>query len=186
MQVEAKMTRKLLTTALVCSAVLAAGASARAGQAPAAASAPDIPVSHHDRVYAAEQFSNTVSVTDPADNKLLGVIRLGEPSPANFSPLYNGQVAGAWHGLFARSPHHRRRIASAPTPSLHRHRDQCGKTHHLCWTGAARGVLHARRQVKSGSPCAARTTCPCSTPATYQEKTQDHRAQRPRDADLLA
>src|SRR5215470_10046801 len=30
------------------------------------------PVSHHDRVYAAEQFSNTVSVTDPADNTLLG------------------------------------------------------------------------------------------------------------------
>jgi len=63
-----------------------------AGQAPGAATDPDIPVSHHDRVYAAEQFSNTVSVTDPADNKLLGVIRLGEPSPTNFSPLYRGQV----------------------------------------------------------------------------------------------
>jgi len=37
---------------------------------------------HHDRVYAAEQFSNTVSVTDPVDNKLLGVIRLGDPQPA--------------------------------------------------------------------------------------------------------
>ncbi|TGQ24957.1 hypothetical protein EN859_036075, partial [Mesorhizobium sp. M00.F.Ca.ET.216.01.1.1] len=45
--------------------------SAWAGQAPGAASAPDIAVSHHDRVYAAEQFSNTVSVTDPADNRLL-------------------------------------------------------------------------------------------------------------------
>jgi YVTN family beta-propeller protein len=65
---------------------------ARAGQAPFAASAPDIPVSHRDRVYAAEQFSNTVSVTDPADNKLLGVIKLGDPQPANFSPLYRGQV----------------------------------------------------------------------------------------------
>ena len=29
---------------------------------------------------------------DPADNRLLGVIRLGEPQPANFSPLYRGQV----------------------------------------------------------------------------------------------
>jgi YVTN family beta-propeller protein len=65
---------------------------ALAGQAPFSAAAPDIPVSHHDRVYAAEQFSNTVSVTDPADNKLLGVIRLGDPSPTNFSPLYKGQV----------------------------------------------------------------------------------------------
>lgn len=38
------------------------------------------------------QFSNTVSVTDPADNHLLGVIRLGDPSPGNFSPLYHDQV----------------------------------------------------------------------------------------------
>jgi len=49
-----------------------------AGQAPGAASDPDVAISHRDRVYAAEQFSNTVSVTDPADNKLLGVIhRMG-------------------------------------------------------------------------------------------------------------
>jgi YVTN family beta-propeller protein len=75
-----------------------------AGQAPAAAADPDIPVSHHDRVYAAEQFSNTVSVTDPAANKLLGVIRLGEPAPANFSPLYKGQLLV--HGM-GFSPDHR-------------------------------------------------------------------------------
>jgi YVTN family beta-propeller protein len=43
-------------------------------------------------VYAAEQFSNTVSVTDPVDNALLGVIRLGDPQPANLSPLYKGQL----------------------------------------------------------------------------------------------
>jgi len=74
------------------------------GQAPALASAPDIPVSHHDRVYAAEQFSNTVSVIDPADNQLLGVIRLGQPLPASFSPLYTGQLLV--HGL-GFSPDHR-------------------------------------------------------------------------------
>src|SRR3979490_1176446 len=62
------------------------------GQAPGAATDPDIAVSHRDRVYAAEQFSNTVSVTDPVDNRLLGVIRLGDPQPGNFSPLYKGQV----------------------------------------------------------------------------------------------
>jgi YVTN family beta-propeller protein len=78
--------------------------SALAGQAPGAASDRDIPISHRDRVYAAEQFSNTVSVTDPADNKLLGVIRLGDPAPASFSPLYRGQVLV--HGMgFA--PDHR-------------------------------------------------------------------------------
>jgi YVTN family beta-propeller protein len=83
---------------------LFAVASAFAGQAPGAAGDPDIPVSHRDRVYAAEQFSNTVSVTDPAANKLLGVIRLGDPQPANFSPLYRGQVLV--HGM-GFSPDHR-------------------------------------------------------------------------------
>lgn len=57
-----------------------------------------------DRVYAAEQFSNTVSVTDAATDKLVGLIRLGEPQPASFSPLYRGQVLV--HGLGA-SPDHR-------------------------------------------------------------------------------
>ncbi len=63
-----------------------------------------MPVSHRDRVYAAEQFSNTVSVTDPVDNKLLGVIRLGDPQPGNLSPLYRGQVLV--HGM-GFSPDHK-------------------------------------------------------------------------------
>ena len=78
--------------------------AALAGQAPGAAASPDIPISHRDRVYAAEQFSNTVSVTDPVDNKLLGVIRLGDPQPGNFSPLYKGQVLV--HGM-GFSPDHK-------------------------------------------------------------------------------
>jgi YVTN family beta-propeller protein len=57
----------------------------------------DNPATQQDRVYASEQFSNTVSVTDPIDGKLLGVIRLGDPQPGNFSPLYRGQVLV--HGL---------------------------------------------------------------------------------------
>lgn len=81
-----------LLAALLGSSILAGAAPALAGQAPYAASAPDIPVSSRDRVYAAEQFSNTVSVTDPAANRLLGLIRLGDPQPGNFSPLYRGQV----------------------------------------------------------------------------------------------
>jgi YVTN family beta-propeller protein len=79
-------------------------APAPAGQVPGAATAPDVPISHRDRVYAAEQFSNTVSVIDPVDNKLLGVIRLGEPQPANFSPLYRGQVLV--HGMGFSPDHH--------------------------------------------------------------------------------
>src|SRR6267154_1267001 len=53
---------------------------------------PDIAVSSHDRVYTADQTSNTVSVIDPAENKLLGVIRLGDPVPGALSPLYKGQL----------------------------------------------------------------------------------------------
>jgi len=97
------MKGNLITAGLLASTILAC-TSAWAGQAPMAASTPDIPVSHRDRVYAAEQFSNTVSVTDPVDNKLLGVIRLGDPQPGNFSPLYRGQVLV--HGM-GFSPDHK-------------------------------------------------------------------------------
>ncbi len=58
---------------------------------------PDIPISSHDRVYAANQTSNTVSVIDPSSNKLLGVIRLGDPVPGALSALYRGQLLV--HGL---------------------------------------------------------------------------------------
>src|ERR1700693_1447478 len=77
---------------------------ALAGQAPAAASDPDIPISHRDRVYSAEQYSNTVSVTDPTSNTLVGAIRLGDPLPANLSPLYKGQLLV--HGLGFSPDHH--------------------------------------------------------------------------------
>src|SRR5260370_16584899 len=97
----------LLTTALI------AARYAVAGQVPSAASDPDIPISRQDRVYSAEQYSNTVSVSDPVDNKLLGTIRLGDPLPADLSPLYKGQPL--LHGM-PFSPHHPT-IAPLPTPS---------------------------------------------------------------------
>ncbi|WP_019447789.1 YncE family protein [Cupriavidus sp. BIS7] len=98
------MTRTTALILALSTATLAAAQLAWAGQAPGSLSDPDVPVSHHDRVYAAEQFSNTVSVIDPADNKLVGLIRLGDPTPANFSPLYKGQLLV--HGM-GFSPDHR-------------------------------------------------------------------------------
>src|SRR6201998_2344708 len=89
---------------LLAGTMLVANSATWAGQAPGALTSPDIPISRHDRVYAAEQFSNTVSVSDPVDNKLLGVIRLGDPQPGNFSPLYKGQVLV--HGM-GDSPDHK-------------------------------------------------------------------------------
>ena len=98
------MKKHSLSQLLAATALAAIAVGAQAGQAPVAASDADVPMSHRDRVYTAEQFSNTVSVTDPVDNKLLGVIRLGDPSPGNFSPLYRGQVLV--HGM-GFSPDHR-------------------------------------------------------------------------------
>src|ERR1700738_3915557 len=98
------MKRNSILTVLLVPAALVCMRCAWAGQVPAAATDSDIPISHRDRVYSAEQFSNTVSVTDPVDNKLLGAIRLGQPLPASFSPLYTGQLLV--HGL-GFSPDHR-------------------------------------------------------------------------------
>ncbi len=105
----------------ILSLVLGAAASLNvtpllAGQVPGSAADPDIAVSHHDRVYAAEQFSNTVSVIDPVDNKLLGVIRLGDPSPSDLSPLYKGQVLV--HGMGFSPDHHTLAIVSIGSNSV--------------------------------------------------------------------
>jgi YVTN family beta-propeller protein len=98
------MKHAIRSITLLAGTVLAGLSPAFAGQAPYGASAPNIPVSSHDRVYTGDQFSNTVSVVDPSTNKTLGVIQLGAPSPANFSPLYKGQVLV--HGM-GFSPDHR-------------------------------------------------------------------------------
>ncbi len=162
-----------------------AASLALAGQAPAAASAADIPISHHDRVYAAEQFSNTVSVTDPADNKLLGVIRLGEPQPDEFQPALQGAGAGARHGLLARPSHAGGGLDRLELGHLHRHGDQCGEAHHLCRPLAARGVLHAGRQGSLGHR-ARRELCRCARRRDIRGEDTDHGAERAGHADLLA
>jgi len=89
----------LISALLLCGII-----PAFAGQAPGTASSPDIAISHKDRFYTSDQFSNTISVIDPVDNKLLGVIRLGDTTPANLSPLYKGQLLV--HGM-GFSPDHR-------------------------------------------------------------------------------
>src|ERR1700750_600634 len=108
--------RPLFIGTLLAGSLIGSPDPASAGPVPGSASAPDVPVSHRDRVYAAEQFSNTVSVTDPADNTLVGVIRLGEPQPTNFSPLYRGQVLV--HGLGFSSDHRTLAIVSIGSNSV--------------------------------------------------------------------
>ena len=93
--------------ALIAFAVLeaACGSPVFAQEVPAGANAAPIPITSHDRVYHADQSSNTISVYDPSSNTLLGVIPLGVApetdqhpawvnggmTPANLSPLYYGQ-----------------------------------------------------------------------------------------------
>jgi YVTN family beta-propeller protein len=79
-------------------------ASTRPGRRDATTTAPMPVAPSGDRVYTADQTSNTVSVIDPASNTLLGVIRLGDPVPGALSPLYRGQILV--HGL-GFSPDHR-------------------------------------------------------------------------------
>src|ERR1700676_1775650 len=110
------MKRNSILTVLLVTTALFGAQSAWPGQAPAPATAPDVPISHRDRVYAAEQFSNTVSVTDPVDNRLLGVISLGNPLPGNFSPLYKGQLLV--HGMGFSPDHHTIAVVSIGSNSV--------------------------------------------------------------------
>lgn len=65
-------------------------------------------ISPLDRVYTADQNTNTVSVFSPATNTLLGQIKLGNQRPDVLSPLYRGETNV--HGL-GFSPDHKTLIA---------------------------------------------------------------------------
>src|ERR1700747_3119835 len=101
-----------LCIAIACAvACVKCGRKSQAQEVPAGANAPPIPITSHDRVYHADQRSNTLSVYDPSNNTFLGVIQLGEApqsvlhppwvngemTPANISPLYYGQLVV--HGM---------------------------------------------------------------------------------------
>jgi hypothetical protein len=162
MKQEPNMKRILLTVTLLASTCLAASDPAWAGQVPGAASDPDIPISHRDRVYAAEQFSNTVSVTDPADNKLLGVIRLGASLPASFSPLYVGQLLV--HGLGFSPDHHTIAVVAIGSNAVNFIDTTTNAVKHVTYVGRS---PHEAFFTPDGKEVwvtvRGRTTSPCST-----------------------
>jgi YVTN family beta-propeller protein len=121
--------------AILAGAILSASSAALAGQPPGKSSDPDVPVSDRDRVYVAEQFSNTVSVINPASNKLLGVIRLGEPQPENLAPLYHGQVLV--HGLGFSPDHTTIAVISIGTNSVTFIDTATNSTKHVTYLGRA-------------------------------------------------
>jgi YVTN family beta-propeller protein len=88
--------------------------SAQAGPADSAttvAADKPIPVSSHDRVYTADQTSNTVSVIDPSTNKTLGTIALGAQRLGQvLNPQYTQDVGV--HGLAYSTDHKRLAVVS--------------------------------------------------------------------------
>jgi YVTN family beta-propeller protein len=123
--------QKTITLALI----LLLAAYANAGQVPGPASAPDIPISSRDRVYLSDQTSNTVSVVDPATEKLLGVIRLGDPSPGNLSPLYKGQLLV--HGMGFSPDHRTLVVVSIGSNSVAFIDTQTNNVKHITYVGRA-------------------------------------------------
>lgn len=109
--------------------------SALAGQAPGRASAPDIPISSKDRVYLSDQTSNTVSVVDPETEKLLGVVRLGDPTPGNLSPLYKGQLLV--HGMGFSPDHRTLDVVSIGSNSVAFIDTQTNRVKHISYVGRA-------------------------------------------------
>jgi YVTN family beta-propeller protein len=91
-----KTISRVLALAGVAAAMFSASQAATALPAPS------------DRVYTADQNTNTVSVFDPSSNRLLGQIVLGNQRPDVLSPLYRGEINV--HGL-GFSPDHKTLIA---------------------------------------------------------------------------
>ncbi len=75
-----------------------------------------VAVSSQDRVYTADQSSNTVSVIDPSTDKLLGVIRFGKARPNILSPLYDKEANV--HGMGISPDNHTLGVVSTLTNSV--------------------------------------------------------------------
>ncbi|WP_051581574.1 hypothetical protein [Pseudonocardia acaciae] len=91
----------------------------KAGPEPAAVSARQpVPVSAQDRVYTADQTSNTVTVIDPSTNTTLGTIALGSQRVNNtLSPQYLGDVGV--HGLTYSPVGKRLAVTSVTSNTVH-------------------------------------------------------------------
>lgn len=120
-------------TVAITIAVLGLASPLKAGQVPTPALSPDIAISSRDRVYTADQFSNTVSVFHPQTNKLLGVIRLGKTLPESLSALYKGQLLV--HGLGFSPDHKTLAVVSIGSNSIAFIDTQTNKVKHVTYLG---------------------------------------------------
>ena len=119
---------------------------------------PDVPISRRDRVYTADQTSNTVSVIDPSINKLLGVIKLGDPVPGALSPLYKGQLLV--HGLGYSPDSKTLAVVSIGSNSVTLIDTASNKLKGTVYVGRSpHEAFFTRTDASCGSPCEARTMC---------------------------
>ncbi|MFD9903549.1 beta-propeller fold lactonase family protein [Streptomyces sp. NPDC059063] len=89
------------------------GAKTTAGDVTSA----NAPISGRDRVYTADQTSNTVTVIDPSANRTLGTIPLGaQRLGATLSPQYTGKVGV--HGLAFSRDHRRLGVVSVTSNTV--------------------------------------------------------------------
>lgn len=97
--------------------IITIGCNKNDTQSPAvAADTIGVAVSARDRVYTADQSSNTVSVIDPSTDKLLGVIRFGNGRPNILGPLYDKEANV--HGLRLSPDNHTLAVVSTLTNSV--------------------------------------------------------------------
>ncbi len=75
-----------------------------------------VAVSSQDRIYTADQSSNTVSVIDPSTDQLIGVIRFGNARPNDLSPLYDREANV--HGMGVSPDNHTLAVVSTLTNSV--------------------------------------------------------------------
>lgn len=104
------------------------------------------PISSGDRVYTADQTSNTVTVINPATNQVLGTIALGEARVDGvFGPFDEDQVNA--HGLgFSRDGTRLLALAVTSNAAMVIDGEQQGAANDLSEARAARGFHRARRQ----------------------------------------
>lgn len=77
-----------------------------------------IAISGRDRLYTADQSSNTVSVIDPSTNRTLGTIALGDQRVGSaFSPQYGGD--SGVHGLAVSPDQRRLAVVSVSSNTVH-------------------------------------------------------------------
>ncbi|MFF6999003.1 beta-propeller fold lactonase family protein [Streptomyces sp. NPDC008313] len=118
-----RATWMLVATLGVVGGGVAATSMAQAGptaatRADAASRQRPVPVSGRDRLYTADQSSNTVSVIDPSTNRTLGTIALGDQRVGSvFSPQYSGD-AGV-HGLAVSPDQRRLAVVSVTSNTVH-------------------------------------------------------------------